>query len=146
MEKINTSSGKISVIDKEDYERVSKFKWSWGGRYVTRKDYSVKPNKTIFLHCFILGKKNGFDIDHINGDRLDNRKKNLRHCTHLENSRNRVLSKNNKSGIIGVHWNKKSKKWQAQIGLNFETKNLGYYEKKEDAVIARKKAELKYFN
>lgn len=80
-------------------------------------------------------------IDHINGDRLDNRIPNLRDVNSLENAKNQKKYKNNKSGVIGVGWNKRACKWRARITVDGYTKELGSFSKKEDAKKARSKAE-----
>ena len=85
-------------------------------------------------------------IDHINGNRLDNRIKNLRLVTNQQNQFNRTsLNKSNTSGRTGVYWHKRQKKWQASIKTNSKMTFLGYYTKKEDAIQARIEAEKKYF-
>jgi len=84
-------------------------------------------------------------IDHINGDRLDNRICNLRIATNQENSRNNCISANNTSGATGVTWHKKSGKWMAQIVVSYKPIYLGLFKNKEQAVQARKKAEQDFF-
>jgi hypothetical protein len=84
-------------------------------------------------------------VDHEDGNGLNNKIKNLRLATTPENGRNRRLQKTNTSGITGVHWNKRRKKWEAHIKVNFKKKWLGYFVNKEDAIQARKEAEKKYF-
>jgi hypothetical protein len=84
-------------------------------------------------------------IDHINGNRLDNRIANLRLASNAQNSRNCRLSKNNTSGITGVVFHKGTKKWLAQIMLNRQRIYLGLYDTIEMAAAVRKKAETQYF-
>ena len=89
-------------------------------------------------------------VDHINGNKLDNRIKNLRLATNQENQWNiSSLQRNNTSGKTGVTWYARCKKWVAQIEVRDNQKrkgyNLGYYTKKEDAIQARIEAEKKYF-
>jgi len=84
------------------------------------------------------------DIDHINGIKTDNREENLRDVSHYENMRNQVLRKNNNSGVTGVSWHKASGKWRVYINTEYKIKHLGYYDKLEDAIKARKEAEIKY--
>lgn len=81
-------------------------------------------------------------IDHINGIRDDNRIKNLRECSLTENMTNRRLSKNNKTGFMGVYFYPPTSKWQAEIKINGVRRHLGYFLTKEDAVSARKHAEI----
>jgi hypothetical protein len=85
------------------------------------------------------------EIDHINGDRSDNRWRNLREATPAENSRNRRTTARNTSGVPGVYWDAASGKWRAQIQVNRKKINLGYFTEFEDAVAARRAAEVKYF-
>jgi hypothetical protein len=83
-------------------------------------------------------------IDHINGDRADNRIKNLRDVTNSENSRNQKFRSTNSSGVMGVHWYSTRKKWVAHLTVNGRYKNLGYFSDINDAIAARKAAEKEY--
>jgi hypothetical protein len=83
-------------------------------------------------------------IDHINGDSMDNRIDNLRLVTHKENSLNKKLSSNNKSGVVGVSKNSRNKKWKADITYNNQKYYLGEFNNFDDAVKVRKAAEIKY--
>lgn len=79
-------------------------------------------------------------IDHINGNRSDNRLENLRDVSRVENCRNMARPITNTSGVVGVHWSKQAGKWLAVIKINRAKKHLGYFDEFEDAV-ARRKAE-----
>ena len=83
-------------------------------------------------------------IDHVNGDRSDNRVVNLRSVAHQENHRNRAIPKSNTSGVMGVYWGKRDRKWYAQIKINGKKKHLGSFSCKKKAIQARKKAEIDY--
>ena len=83
-------------------------------------------------------------IDHINQIRDDNRICNLRCVDDLENSRNKKQYKRNKSGIVGVNWSNKRNKWEAYISISSKTISLGRFTDKEDAIKARKAAEIEY--
>ncbi len=83
-------------------------------------------------------------IDHINGDRGDNRISNLRVVTSTENNRNKAINKNNTSGVTGVTWSKSRRKWIAQIHIGKIGKALGGFDRVEDAIAARKNAETRY--
>lgn len=87
---------------------------------------------------FIENLTNKLCIDHINNDRTDNNIKNLRWCTSGENKQNASVSKNNTSGTKGIYWNKKANKWHVQIMINDKHINIGLFENKEDAILARK--------
>jgi len=96
------------------------------------------------LHRYITNCPNNMEVDHINGDPLDNRLSNLRIVTHSINLRNRSLPINNKSGKTGVSWSLRDKRWRAYIKMNNKQKHLGYYNNKEDAICARINYEKKY--
>lgn len=81
-------------------------------------------------------------IDHINGDRSDNRIENLREVTALENSRNRAIQNNNSSNHSGVHWSNRYHKWIARISIKGERKHLGVFDSLEAALAARRQAEI----
>tara|TARA_B100000131_G_scaffold153436_1_gene148775 strand:- start:76 stop:621 length:546 start_codon:yes stop_codon:yes gene_type:complete len=124
---------------------------SGGWRY---RQFSFKGRR-LYTHRVAYYMYHGVDplekqIDHINGNKLDNRIKNLRLATNQENQWNRSsLQRNNTSGKTGVTWYARHKKWVAQIEVSDNQKrkgyNLGYYTKKEDAIQARIEAEKKYF-
>jgi hypothetical protein len=80
-------------------------------------------------------------LDHINGDRTDNRMENLREVSNAENAKNMTLSKRNKSGVCGVFWLSHIHKWWASIRVDGANKNLGYFDDFHDACEARKQAE-----
>ena len=80
-------------------------------------------------------------VDHINHNKLDNRKENLRICEHQENTYNKGLCSTNTSGVTGVTWDKLRNKWIAHI----KGKNLGRFNTKEEAIKVRKQAEIEYF-
>ena len=84
------------------------------------------------------------EIDHINGDRSDNRIENIRDVTRAENNKNLTISTTNSSGVIGVCWDKATQKWHSQIQYNGKRVNLGLYEDLELAGLVRKEAEIKY--
>lgn len=84
------------------------------------------------------------DVDHINGDRADNRIENLRDVPHIINNRNQFLRKNNKSGYLGVSWCSRRNKWKVAININFKQKFVGYFDNIEEAAAARKLSELEH--
>lgn len=125
MKEIPLSQGKVAWVDDEDYERVIEYKWY--ANLIGKVWYAVrtKSRKTVSLHQFVMGEKN---IDHINGDGLDNRKENLRVCTHQQNRANSNLYANNSSGFKGVSWYKNYEKWEAYIRIDGKKKRLGYFD------------------
>lgn len=105
-------------------------------------DSNLKLHKAIWIYH--NGDSEGFDIDHINGNTLDNRIENLRMVTHQKNTQNATLRKDSKTGHTGVTLDKISGKWHARIKVNYESIHLGRYENIEDAIEARRLANIKY--
>lgn len=140
----NTNRTWCCYLDKEDYEKVKPYFWSSNNKgYITARGENKEP---IMMHRYLMGLNHGDDrvVDHINGLVFDNRKTNLRICSHSQNMRN-CKPRKSKTGIRGVTIDPKSNKWMAYITLNKKFKNLGYYDSLEDAIEARKKAEQEYF-
>jgi hypothetical protein len=98
----------------------------------------------IALHLSGVEISEGLSVDHIDGDGSNNRLSNLRVVTNQENQRNAKLSCRNKSGTVGVYWNYNAGKWRSTIMTSNKTIHLGYYTNKDDAIKARKAAEVKY--
>ena len=84
------------------------------------------------------------DIDHINGNTLDNRIENLRSVTHQENSKNRAIGTNNTSGAIGVFLRNRDLVWVAQVSINGKQKHIGSFKSKDEAIQARANASVEY--
>lgn len=149
MKIIKLTQNQIALIDDDDYERVNQYRWcaKWHKKlksfYAGRTDYTNSKQKTILMHRFIL---NIIDpkilVDHISHYTLDNRKENLRKCTHQQNMYNRKIQ-NHSSKFKGVTWHKQKKKWQAQIRIN-KLIYLGSFDTELDAYHARLEAEKIY--
>ncbi|UVK39919.1 HNH endonuclease [Mesorhizobium sp. AR10] len=107
-------------------------------------DYRLyKAHRVIWL--IMTGKWPTHQVDHKNGMRADNRWKNLREATPLQNARNRRPGCSNSSGRVGVSFSAARSKWGAYIGLDNRTVNLGHYETRDEAVAARIEAERQHF-
>lgn len=134
-----------ALVDNEDYEKLSQYNWglnSFG--YVARLGKVDGKWKMILMHRIIMDTPKGMVTDHINGNKVDNRKKNLRVCTHQENCRNSTKHrKTNKSGYHGVSAYGK-KKWQANIRGDGGVIRLGTFLNKIDAAKAYDEAAKKY--
>ena len=108
-------------------------------------------NREYYAHRLGYYMYHGIDplekfIDHIDGDKANNKINNLRLVSKSQNGMNRVsLSRRNTSGCTGVYWHKTKKKWQAQIKLKKGLKFLGAFINKEDGIKARREGEIKYF-
>jgi hypothetical protein len=94
---------------------------------------------------FIPNIKNEKFVDHVNNNQLDNTISNLRWCDLSKNQFNRILNKNNNSGIKGVYWNKKSNKWHTQIKYNNKCFYLGSFDDIDDAKLARQNKSTELF-
>lgn len=114
----------------------------------TQRDYFyVISNQSILLHRFIMNAKKGMVVDHINGDTLDNRRRNLQVCFQRENLRKQRKRISNKSGTPGVFWchHLPTPKWKAFIKKDGVYKHLGYFNTYDEAVSCRLKYEKEYF-
>ena len=135
-------NNKEFYFDLEDYNKIKDYCW-----YVESDGYVrclYKGNK-IYLHRIITNCPNGLCIDHINRKPYDNRKFNLRLATKRQNNKNTTLKSNNKSGVIGVCWYARDKKWEANITVDYQTVHLGKFANKDDAIKSRLQAEADYF-
>lgn len=136
-----TSNSKEFYFDLEDYDLIKDYCW-----HINEQGYVVST--VNLFHRIVMGSPDiCFEIDHKHGEstRNDNRKYNLRITTKSQNMMNVGLRINNKSGVTGVIWHKRSGKWRAYIRVNGKQIELGLYDRFEDAVRARKQAEEKYF-
>lgn len=128
------------LIDIDDLDKVIVKKWRcWKGDYYTG---NFRP---IPIYRFLLETDENQVIDHINGNRSDNRRKNLRVCTQQQNLQNKALSSLNTSGVAGVSFDKQRKKWIAEIRFDYKKCFLGRYENIEDATFVRYYAETQLF-
>lgn len=147
MKRIKLTKGKCAIVDDDDFEFVNQWKWYAHESqktcyYVARRDTS---NRFIYLHRFLINVEQGNTVDHINGNRLDNRRSNLRICSSKENQRNRGPQKNNTSGYKGVTWNKDKGLWQAQIMVDRHHITIGCFVSKIIAAKTYDEAARKYF-
>jgi len=148
MKIISLTKGKETIIDDDDFERINKNSWYFNKiGYAMRGIFINKKLHQIYLHRVILNLNIGDKkyVDHINHNKLDNRKINLRIVTQQQNCFNRIKNKNNTSGITGIYWDKSHKKWESSIKYKYKKIFLGYFNNKYDAIFSRNKAENKYF-
>lgn len=115
--------------------------------HIHGKDMYVSTGKNIFLHHLVIGRPpKGMITDHINRDKMDNRRENLRHTTYSVNAFNVGIHPKNTSGVTGVYYHKIDKRWVAEIGLNGKKKRIGGFMTKDEAIAARKLAERNNLN
>lgn len=140
MKEIPLTKGLVALVSDEDYEWVSPFHWqahSKGGPIYASRRESIPPRKHIEMHRFILQAPEGTHVDHINNNTLDNRRENLRLCSHNENMYNRRMLKSNKSGYRGVSKPSDSKKWVATISAGGNQYYLGCFDDPIEAAKVR---------
>lgn len=127
-----------TLIDREDFERVTKFYWRRSNGYAVAVGKDRVPKHHRALASFILDVKPGQRVDHINGDTLDNRKCNLRIATPGQNAKNmlRPTSPGKSSQFKGVTWDRSSRRWAAKIKSDGEVHDLGRFALEEDAARA----------
>jgi len=134
--------GKFAIVDDDDYERMCGCKWYIGHKgHVLRTVYSG-GKRTVYMHREVAQCPKQFQVDHANGNPLDNRKENLRVCTHEENMRNRKPESGTSSVYKGVVAHRK--KWKAQICANGKQIFLGTFNSEIDAAKAYDKAATLY--
>lgn len=135
---LSLTKGQVAKFDPEDIPLVCQRNWqadaSHYGHYAASA-MRIGNNKRIrlYMHKVILGVGGEAEVDHINGDKLDNRKSNLRKCTAAQNRTNVPRLKNNKSGVKGVYWASNCRKWRAKISVANKSVMLGTYSSKEEA-------------
>jgi hypothetical protein len=115
-----------------------------GYKILTLQSKSYRLHRIIWIMLF-GNIPNGFYIDHINGNKIDNRLENLRLATNNQNQQNRPAPKNNSSGYRGVTWHKQMKQWMARICHNNKRTTIGFFDTAEDAYEAYKKEAKKLF-
>lgn len=145
MKKIKLTCGFSTIVDDEDFEELSKHKWQYNsiGYAVRTVALDDKTRTSLYMHVAIMGKIDGLEIDHINGNKLYNRRENLRHVTREQNNQNRKPNKNASSKYKGVCWHKNNQKWGSQIKINGKCIYLGSYKSEEDAALAYNEAAIR---
>jgi hypothetical protein len=141
---IPLSPGNVALVDAEDWERIGEYQWQVFRSRNTK--YAVRYVR-VFMHGELLGElEEGLEVDHKNGNGLDNRRSNLRVATRSQNAQNQQKqNRATSSRFKGVHWNKGSKKWIARIGIDKKRVTLGSFGSEEEAGRAYDAAAQKHF-
>lgn len=142
MKEISLTKGKTAFISDIDYERVSQHSWC-----MTPHGYAkARINKKyVLMHRWIMGAKDGEMMDHVNGNKLDNQRENLRLCTCSQNFANKATNANSISGYKGVTWNKDHGKYRARLTIHRAEIFLGYFEDPKDAARAYDRSAREHF-
>ncbi len=139
MKTIDLTRGKKAIVDDQDYEYLAQYKWhlSDNDGYAARTNY---PHGSIYMHRELLGNPENMLVDHINRNRLDNRRANLRAVTPKQSSWNTGGTQSPTSPYKGVDWRAKKQQWRARIKVDGRARFLGYFDTAEDAARAYNRA------
>jgi len=147
MQYIKLSQNYMTVVDDEDFEQLSKYTWFAHKGRATGTVYARHdgPLGKMFMHTFLMRPGHGFQVDHIDGNGLNNQRANLRICTQTQNMQNSSPYRNRRSKYKGVDWRHDRKKWRAVITLDRKRKYLGSFRTEEEAAQAYDRAAQEYF-
>lgn len=150
MQKIKLTQGKYALVDDEDFEYLNQWKWHYDCGYAKRTKFigtfnGKEKSKKIYMHRELIKTEFGVEVDHINGDKNDNRRTNLRAASKGQNGMNKTKMSGLSSQYKGVSWYKRLKKWQVKLALNGKTIHLGLFHSETDAALTYNQAALKYF-
>lgn len=134
---VRTATGAEFQIDDDQEDILAMGGWTTHDGYIYRYVYQEGGRTRLWLHHAVLGTspERGWHIDHVNGDRADNRRENLRRITPSQNAQNRPPRKSN-GRHRGVSWNGDKGKWAARGTINYKTYHVGYFDTEEAAAEA----------
>ena len=150
MKQIRLTQRMVALVDDADFEQLSKHKWCAvraRGRWYAVRSIPMEKGKqtTIRMHRFIMNAPRDQQVDHLDGNGLNNQRSNLRICTSAQNNRNRRKMVGTSPVFKGVYWNKENQRWHAQITQNGHRHHLGYFDNEIDAAYAYDAAARKHF-
>lgn len=134
MKEIILTKGFVAIVDDEDFEELNKVNWCVTSHGYANRAIRLPSGKQrkITMHRVIMNPPDGLTVDHINHNRLDNRRENLRIV------RMRINQANRKEETFGTHWHKKKKRWCCKTSENGKQIHLGYFDTKEEGQQAYK--------
>jgi hypothetical protein len=143
MREIPLTQGMVAMVDDEDYDLVSQYKWyarkSRGSTWYAGANIRKPDGKetVIEMQRFLMGPSpDGRTVDHRNRNGLDNQRGNLRWATQSQQCHNSGIRRHNTSGFVGVFWHKPAGAWAARIGKDRKCIRLGYFDTREEAARA----------
>lgn len=152
MKEMPLTQGRFAIVDDEDFEALNQYRWHYykcasRNTGYARRNIRLSNGRQVqvLMHRSITKAAEGIEVDHENGDGLDNRKSNLRPATRLQNAKNRTLNRDNTSGYKGVSWKKHNKKWCAQIRISNKPTHVGYFKTAEEAAAAYNEKAVKHY-
>ncbi len=146
MKLIPLSQGKFAKVSDHQFERIVQFStFHYAKGYAKCIVKTDQGHVTIPMQNLIKPPPDGMEVDHIDGDGLNNQDENLRFATRGQQMQNAGLRSNNKTGVKGVCWNKRNNRWRPYIMVNKKQIYLGSFVSFEGAAAARKRAEELYF-
>ncbi len=143
MKTITLTMGQEVIVDDEWYPILNEWNWYFHNGYAAR-DIGGRNNKQhIYMHRYICMAPDGYEVDHINQNKLDNRKENLRVVLPEKNYYNRAKQINNTTGYKGVCYDRKRNKYMATISYKRKQMNLGRFKTAKEAAKAYNEAAIK---
>lgn len=149
MKSIALTQGKVAVVDDADFEFLSQFKWyaMRNGQtfYAMKALWEDRKRRHTAMHRLLLQVPDDIEVDHVDGDGMNNTRINLRPCTRSQNVHNKKKMSGATSRYKGVYWNKRDKRWVAHIRGEGKLLHLGYFISEREAALAYNWAATKYF-
>jgi hypothetical protein len=148
-QRIKLTRGKYAIVDPEDFERFNRYKWhcsqsNYAVRAATIKTEKGRKQVELFMHKVVCPPPQGLIVDHINRNRLDNRRANLRPATWTQNAWNRSKRSRQKTRYKGIRYQKDTKRWQVRLMIEGRRISFGCYNDEKEAAKAYDAAAKKH--